>query len=88
MPAPRKPAVKPEPDAPDAPEVPVIAPEPDPAPEPDAPAEGGHRLLNPGTTAVTYDGEGRQAAPGETVTTEEIDEVGTAAIERGYLIEK
>lgn len=62
------------------------------APEPDEPAEeqpkGKHVLLNPGTTAVTYDGEGRQIGPGDTVDVDELDEVATTAIERGYLIEK
>lgn len=62
------------------------------APEPDEPAEekpkGKHTLLNPGTTAVTYDSEARQVAPGDTVEVDEIDDVGAAAIERGFLIEK
>lgn len=89
MPTPRsKPAVKPEPDAEDAPPTPVVAPEPDPKPEADTPAKGGHRLLNPGTSSVTYDADSHQAAPGEVVTVDEIDEVGQAALDRGYLIEK
>lgn len=89
MPTPRtKTAVKPEPDPEDATPTPVVAPEPDPEPEPDTPAEGGHQLLNPGTSAVTYDADSHQAAPGEVVTVAEIDEVGQAALDRGYLIEK
>jgi hypothetical protein len=61
-------------------------------PEPDEPAEeqpkAKHTLLNPGTTAVTYDDEGRQVDPGGTVEVDELGDVAKAAIERGYLIEK
>jgi hypothetical protein len=61
-------------------------------PEPDQPDEeqpkGKHSLLNPGTTAVTYDHAGRQVDPGSTVDVDELDDVAQTAIERGYLIEK
>lgn len=68
------------------PKVGPIKPEPDPVEE--EKPKGKHTLLNPGTTAVTYDGEGRQVDPGQTVDVDELDDVAKAAIERGYLIEK
>lgn len=87
MPAPqRKTAAKAAGDD-EEPKVGPIKPEPDPEPE-EPSTDGKHELLNPGTTAVTYDREARQVSPGETVTVDEIDEVGQAAVERGFLIEK
>lgn len=68
------------------PKVGPIAPEPDPVEEEKPKSK--HTLLNPGTTVVTYDGEGRQVDPGQAVDVDELDDVAKAAIERGYLIEK
>jgi hypothetical protein len=87
MPAPqRKKAVAPEPDPEEGTPAPQVKPEADAEPEQQEKAK--HTLLNPGNTTITYTADGKQLDPGNTVELDELDDVATAAIERGYLIEK
>lgn len=65
-----------------------VPPESDEATPPDGgePGEGKIKILNPGTTAVTYSADARQIAAGERLEVEELDEVGEAALDRGYIV--
>lgn len=72
----------PEPETPVAP----VAPEPDP--EPAETPKPAHTLLNPGTASCVYNTQGQSLGGGECVDVDEIDEVGQAALDRGYLVEK
>jgi hypothetical protein len=81
--APRK-SVKPEPDPEDAPPVDKVEPEPEG--EPAAEESGKIGLLNPGTTSIVYSADGRSIGGGERAEVDEVDEVGQAAIDRGYLM--
>jgi hypothetical protein len=68
------------------------------APEPDEGATGGPedgagengkdkvKILNPGTTAVTFSTDGRQIAAGERLEIDKLDEVGQTALDRGYIV--
>ena len=78
-------AVAPEPDPEESTETPQVKPEPDPEDKPEE--KGGHSLLNPGNTTITYTEDGKQLDAGQSVEVEELDDVAKTAIERGYLIE-
>lgn len=74
----------PEPEQEEVPPGP-IAPEPDPVPEETEEPEATIGLLNPGSSSVIYNSEGQSIGAGERIGVAEIDEVGQAALDRGYL---
>lgn len=84
---PKKP-IAPEP-GPPVEETPVVPPEGDPETEPPAEEPTDKiTLVNPGNSAVVYSLDGRMLGGGESAEVEEIDEVGQAAIDRGYLMRR
>lgn len=83
---PRKP-IPPEPDPP-VEQTPVVPPEDDTEPPPVEEPTDKITLVNPGNSAVVYSLDGRMLGGGESAEVEEIDEVGQAAIDRGYLMRR
>lgn len=43
-------------------------------------------LINPGSAGVVYNVDGKSLGGGEAITVEGLDDVGKAAVDRGYLL--